>query len=215
MATSVSSSNLPSLSASYAASAVEQYELVYPCLIDVAATVVRVQSQQVINPNSAAFQLLDTFSIIVNDPADISEQQSERVNAIVAQVNAYLTTLYTSAYYRNMLLQDTPGRGLMQDLTTVPINPPNPPAATMLHICGMQLGTIANGQSEGVANTSFVLTVQQLQTAYPAVYNDIAQNPANFSKYLSQNDPAYWYLQNFVANGGSFANPNNLTKSML
>lgn len=55
---------IPSLTDSHAASVVEAYELSCPNLIDVAATVVRVQSQQVANPNSAAFHLLDTFSII-------------------------------------------------------------------------------------------------------------------------------------------------------
>ena len=86
----------------------------YPCPIDIGATVVRVQSQQVTNPNTSYFQLLDTFSIIA--PADtISTQQSERVNAIEAQVTKYLTTLYTSAYYRSLLLRDEPGYGLMLD----------------------------------------------------------------------------------------------------
>lgn len=108
----------PTLQSSYNASVLEQYAVPYMPTIDIPGTIVRVQSQQVVNPNPLAFQLLDTFSIIVNDPADISDQQSERVNAINAQVVSYLTTLYTSAYYRNLLLTDQPSRGLTLDATS-------------------------------------------------------------------------------------------------
>src|SRR5579872_4176425 len=105
------------LNSSYAASVLENYTVPYSCGCDISGTVVRVQSQKVDNPNPQFFQLLNTFSIIVNNPEDISNQQSERVKAINAQVTAYLTTLYTSAYYRSLLLQDKPGKGLVADMT--------------------------------------------------------------------------------------------------
>lgn len=105
-------------------------------------------SQQVVNPNTDYFHLLDTMSIIVNDPADISTEQSERVKAIAAQVTQYLTTLYTSAYYRNLLLRDKPGKGLIQD-SPIPgrTNDPNATVNPLL--------TNISGEVSGALETQF------------------------------------------------------------